>query len=274
VDETPQKICSTCKQPKPSTKEFFSPDARKPDGLYSRCRDCHNTAKRRHANLVQPQREECASESEFLEKLEWYRLSLDKVAAELVLNNAKFKFTKRNAARDSLDKTLAAMKKLRPAFKAEVAPAAKAPVAVSDADKSWATLHPFKTNYRKGSTEYKISYEEWVNKSRFLDGMNDPPTQDVVELLKTKVEPPKASKAVAIAIRETLPAFVPPPQFDKIFVLTDGFMVYPDNSEAKPPFPLGVTLHRAVNPPGYEFGSHKIARGMKYDYMNWCWFQD
>jgi hypothetical protein len=150
-------------------------------------------------------------------------------------------------------------------------------VKVPETSKPLAEIFPFKTQYKEGTHDWQVAYIEWENLLLFLAGASAP----VVEPQKvdpTKVEPTtrmtKTVAAVAAAMQETTPVMEPIPTFDKIFVLADGFHFYPDLTEAVPPLPLNVTFHRAVNPPGYEPGSKKIARGMKFDWMNYCWFQE
>lgn len=41
-DPTSQKQCSQCKQPKPRSKSFFSPNKKNKDGLHSICKQCRN----------------------------------------------------------------------------------------------------------------------------------------------------------------------------------------------------------------------------------------
>lgn len=42
------KTCTKCGTEYPATLEFFSPDKRRTDGLYSRCRKCHNKVQREY----------------------------------------------------------------------------------------------------------------------------------------------------------------------------------------------------------------------------------
>jgi len=269
VSETPQKICTACQVPQDATTEFFAADKRNKSGLQGRCRACDNKRRRIDAKLIAPEREAFADDAAFQQAMDWYLLELDKAAADRVLADPDAKFSRRNAARESQEKTLAAMKKLRPAFQIQSAPAA--PAAMSDAAKSWAETHPFKTTHKPGSELYKYYLNEHKNKVAFFASADAVESSSVVA---PAVEQPKVESPKAIVIAEPLPAMAPIPAFDVIFVIEDDFMVYPDNTTAVPPLPLGVTFVRAAClPPGYEPGDHKISPHYRYDRQNFCWWR-
>ena len=278
------KICSACKIAKDANRENFVADKRNRDGFQARCRSCENARRRVDAKIIEPVRQAFADEDAYQKAVDWYRLTLDKAASERVLADPKAKFTKRDAARLSLERTLAVMRKARPgAFKTDgslvVAPAVDAPAA-STGKRPFAETHPFKPRHREGSAEYGAEYNEWVNLCALLDGAPASTPAPVVEQPQTVASNSSSSPtinaptAVVVPYAETLPAFVPPPEFDIVFMLEeDNFYFYSDLTEAKPPFPLGAKFVRAPLPPGYTPGDRQISPHYRYDRMSTSWWR-
>ena len=297
---TQVKVCSKCKAEKSSTTEFFCADKRNRDGLQASCKECDRKRHRVAGKIVSPKRAAFADDAAFQTAMEWYRLQLDRAAAERILADPESKLSKRSIARESLDKTLAAMKKARPNdIKADGS--VVAPAVVEPSKRVWISpeLEPGSEAYRNAASKllhlngadsleslqrwYGVQ-EQWEREhpesfkaecQRREDEENERRRRNLEEHNGSAPHVRTVADKAAIAIAaETVPAFVPPPQHDKVFVLRDGYHFYPDCTEAIPPLPLGVTFHRASNPPGYEPGSRKIRSGLTYDWQHDCWFQE
>jgi hypothetical protein len=292
-----QKTCIACQQPKEATKEFFVADARNKDGLQGRCRECDNQ-RRKKVKIVAPKREAFADAAAFQAAMDWHHLELDKAAAERVLADPETKFTKRNAARESLEKTLAAMKKAPPSVVKSVA----APAVAATPDTA-----PMKSQHAIGSAEWIQGFREqqdrpWSAPSfDLLTWMNgeyqwrqEDPTSYAAEVKRREdaenerrrssaettsgdvpyVRTVADKAAIAIAEAKSAAPFVPPPQRELILVLEDGFHFYAEDLQpAIPPFPVGAKFARAPLPPDYSLGDRHITPGWVYDRNYYCWFR-
>jgi|ERR1700735_1420929 hypothetical protein len=117
---------------------------------------------------VKPLREECESDEEFQQRLEFWQLVLNDRAAQKVLDS----LDSRHSARESAQRTIRKSAKRRREMQPEASIVICGKPAPSDAvedDRPEAERNPFKSRYKKDSEDYQRAFREWEAACQLYD---------------------------------------------------------------------------------------------------------